>query len=272
MILFKFEEQKIPAFAQRLAKQGRYAAKLTLNETATALREEAVKDLAYGFDRPTPWVLRGIYARYSKDGSDSAFVGVNDLYTNKQGRAQFNTLSPHFNGGDRHLKAFERALQRIGLMPAGWYATIGSGAGRVGGEDAYGNLKASFIVQIMSYLQAFGEQGYRANATPATIKRREKVGRTAQGYRTINGWAFFVSRPGFRMGRGAWRDGRANHLPPGIWAKHGTHGAEVVPVVMFVRHVSYRKRLDFDARAKDVAAQIPDRYKRNLAKAMETAR
>lgn len=269
--VFCVDELKMPAFANRLAKQGRYAAKLTLNETATSLKDEAVKDLAYGFDRPTAWALKGIYAKYSRDGVESAHVGVNDLYTNKQGRAQFNTLAPHFGGGERKAKAFETAFRRVGILPAGWFAVAGSGADTAGALDAYGNIKASFIVQIMSYFQAFGEQGYRANATDKSRARKAKIGRK-DGYKTINGWVYFVSRPGFRMGGGAWQHGRVNHLAPGIWGKRGIHGCEVVPIIMFVRSVSYRKRFDLDARAQEAVQDLDERYKRNLARALETAR
>lgn len=271
---FRVDELKMPAFASRLAKQGRYAAKLTLNETATSLKEEVVKDLAYGFDRPTAWALKGIYAKYSRDGSDSAYVGVNDLYTNKQGRAQFNTLSPHFSGGERKTKAFETALRRVQILPYGWFAVAGSGADAAGALDAYGNIKASFIVQMISYFQAFGEQGYRANMTDKRKKKIAGISRDGAGYKQIGGFVYFVSygRRG-RPGGDKWVHGRHDqHLAPGIWGKRGIHGCEVVPIIMFVRSVSYRKRFDLDARAQEAVQDLDERYKRNLARAMETAR
>lgn len=270
-IKLSVDDVLMSSFVKKLAKQGRYAAKLTLNETATALKEEAVKDLAGEFNKPTAWALRGIYAKYSRDGSDSAYVGVNDKNNSKQSRTQFNTLAPHFIGGERKAKAFETVLKRVGILPAGWFAVAGKDAKEAGVLDGNDNIKPGFITQIISYFEAFGANGYRANATDKSRARKAKISRK-DGYKTINGWVYFVSHPGVRVGAGAWRHGRVNHLAPGIWGKRGIHGREVVPIIMFVRSDSYRKRFDLDARAQEAVQDLDERYKRNLARALETAR
>src|SRR3546814_6873764 len=84
--------------------------------------------------------------------------------------------------------ASDLALQRVGL-PGDQYAFPAAGAEL----DAYGNMSRGQVVRLLSYLQAFGEQGYRANATARSRARTAKVSK-ASGYKTINGVQYFVSR------------------------------------------------------------------------------
>ena len=60
--------------------------------------------------------------------------------------------------------------------------------------------------------------------------------KTRKELKTIRGRVYFVSK-GITGG---------SSLPPGIWAKSGTHGAEVKPVLMFVRRATYVQRIDLD--------------------------
>lgn len=267
-------ESKISRLAEKAKKQARFAGVQALNDVAKIAADEIKKDMGYGFDRPTPWAMRGIYVSYAKTGGPMvASVSVNGLFTNKQQRSQLDTLSPHFQGGQRRQKAFETAFQRIGLMPKGWFAVPGSAAQAVGALDGYGNLKQSFIVMLMSYFQAFGEQGYRANATDKSRARRAKMGKVA-GARSINGVVYFVSRgKGNYFGNGSWRNGRMQHLRPGIWAKTGIHGADVKPVVMFVSSAQYRIRLDMEETSRQAMYDhFSSVFDRRFANAIATAR
>lgn len=134
-------------------------------------------------------------------------------------------------GGPRRQKRFEKALQARGLMPPGTFAVPAGGAPL----DSNGNIPGSFIVQLLSYFNAFGEQGYRPNMMDKRRKQIEKVGRSIKGYRTINGVAYFVSNG----------SGHNSHLPAGIYSKTGTHGSNVRPVILFVRTPSCSARLPF---------------------------
>lgn len=55
---------------------------------------------------------------------------------------------------------------------------------------------------------------------------------------------------------GAMRGGRGTHLAPGIWAKTGTHGAVLRPVLMFVKAPSYNQRLSMERIAQASGAQV----------------
>lgn len=258
----------------KVAKQARFAAMQSLNDAAGEVQRQTLRDIGYGFDRPTPWVAtKSVRIQFAKKEKLQADVYVDGLWkVNKRARGPLNTLQPHMEGGTRKLKGFESALQQRGLMPRGWYATIGSGAASLGAEDAFGNIKGSFITMLLSYFGAFGEQGYRANATAKSKARRAKVG-TVNGFRKIRGVVYFISQPGFRQGAGTWRTGRTNHLAPGIWAKTGTYGADVRPVMIFVKRVSYRQRIDMPDNARDVMrTRYPALFSQRFRAAMATAR
>jgi hypothetical protein len=254
----------------RIAKQARFAGMQALNDAATQVKAETLKDMGYAFDRPTPWTMRGLYIQYAKRDSLTAMVHVNGALTNKQGRAQINTLRPHFEGGTRERKAFERAFQRANLMPEGWFAVPGSAASSLGVIDAYGNLKRSFLVQLLSYFQTFDRAGYRMNMTAKRKASLAKRGKSADGYSQINGVVYFISTKWEVIGAGAWKRGRVNHLAPGVWAKTGVHGADVKPVIMFVSSTHYKRRVFLPSNAHQVMdsqfrALFAARYRTALA-------
>lgn len=96
------------------------------------------------------------------------------------------------------------------------------------------------VGMAISYFQAFGEQGYKANMT-----ERSKRNLITKGTKRMEARRYFVSY-------GKLRGNRSSHLAPGIWAASGTHGVDVRPVLMFVRAGQYMKRLDTDRVAKKV--------------------
>jgi len=98
-------------------------------------------------------------------------------------------------------------------MPVGMFAV----PGRQAPLDGHGNVPGPFIVRMLSDLQAFGEQGYRANRKG---KRR--------GARKTN--YFFVPRKGSQLKPGVYW-----HMPGGLLGV----------VFVFVSGTSYRKRFDF---------------------------
>ncbi len=125
-------------------------------------------------------------------------------------------LGPEIEGGSRSVKRFERALQIKGLMPTGSFAVPAAQAPL----DAYGNVPASFIVRMLSDLQAFSEQGYRANRVgPRKGARREN---------------YFFSSYGPK---------RIAHLKPGIYWH--MPGGLLGVVFIFVSSAAYRGRYDF---------------------------
>ncbi len=211
-------------------KQLVVAQRKALAGIAGATKAEITAEMGRVFDRPTPYTLRSLYMRVEKERLESE-VWFKDQVDAGKGTAATQYLTPQVYGGGRGLKRFELALQRIHVLPAGMYAVPAPGAK----FDAYGNINRGQIVQILSYLSAFGEQGYRANMTAA---RRAKLKR---GTAKTRGFEYIVIRPGTR------------NLRPGIWERTQTaFGAGMRPVLWFVRAPSYHKRLKFFEIAEQV--------------------
>ncbi len=244
-----------------LEKQVKKAASVALNESAKKVRNRTTEEFSKQFRNPTNYTKRAM--RIPKTGwatrdKLSAVVELRDDAPGK-GTPWDKALGHHFTGGQRHWKKFEAALYRIGVLPAGMAAVPAKGSWAVR-LDGYGNISPGQIVQLLAYFQAFGEQGYKANMTAEGRRKLAKIkgkgAGTKSGSPKINGVVYFVSRgKGNWFGNRSWRNGRMQHLPPGIWAKRGTHGVDVAPVLMFVRRGNYRKRIDLQTIGNEVVAK-----------------
>ena len=230
-----------------------FAMAKALTKTAQQVQSEEVKVMRSTLDRPTTYTMKSLYVKPATKKNLTSMVYFKDKSSAGKGNPAANWMLPQITGGKRNLKRFESALRRIGVLPLGMYIAPGEACPL----DAYGNIPGSFIVQILSYLRAFGEQGYRANITDkrkASLKRGSK---RAQGY------AYFVSK-----GKGEWY-GRQQHLPPGIYKRIGfAAGSAIKPVMMFVKEPSYSKRFPFFETAKRV---IDRNLKTNFNEAMSEA-
>ena len=233
-------------FLQR--QQLPFATSVALNETATACQEAQREAMASDFDRPTPFTLNSTFVKRSTKDNLNAEVRIKDESFKSNAPTQW--LEPEISGGLRPLKRFESALRRIGILPSGLYCTPGAGATL----DAYGNMDRGEIVKILSWFQAFGEQGYRANSTFASRQRR------ARGTAAKPGDAYFALL--YRRGR----------LRPGIYARR-YKARTVRPIIEFVPHPHYRTRLPFYQINERVASLVfPGAFERALGRALATAR
>lgn len=234
----------------------RKAYALALNDTGFMVRGKQVAALNGSFDRVTPFVGRS--PKVFKATPDKLAVSIAPtLHTDrsafvrggKVGVDPQDVLQAQEFGGRRRDKRSEVILRRAGILPSGMQTAIPK-TPYPGSDDGRGNLRGPFLVQLISYLQAFGEQGYRANMTDkrrARLRNQQGIGSIAakKVYKTTLGRRYFVS-----YGRV-----RSQHLPPGIWAASGTHDVDVKPVVMFVRSGTYRPRIDMDRVARDAGVQ-----------------
>jgi len=249
-----------------MGKQVKFATSRALNAAAYKAKMETQKEIAKVFDRPTPWIAKSVRYTKSQVGSvskgraDKMFATVDfDQWGNKSGVTASQVLNAEIFGGTRRLKRYEVALNRIGVLPDGM-ATV---PGQRVKLDRYGNVPASLIVQVLSYFQAFGEQGYKANSTFATRSKRWK------GTKKTTGSEFFVT-------------GKQGKLLPGIYMrKNYAAGASVghlqrggaFPIFIFVKVPGYRRRLDFYGLAEKVAIKEFDSvFPGFLADALRTAR
>lgn len=228
-----------------MPKQVEFTAALTLTMTGQDAKAAVEREMEAVFDRPTPFTRRGFRLfPATRQRLEARLVFRHDF-----GR---DYLHPQVLGGERKLKAFERSLQRVGLLPSHLQAL----PGRAAQLDQYGNMRPSQIVQLISYFQAFSEEGYKANMTDdrkAQIAKRGRHGKHGfvrkgqwTGYSQIGGVEYFV------VSRTKTVRGREQSLPEGIWSRSGVHGSVVKPIVMFVRRSRYTKRLRFFELVADV--------------------
>lgn len=252
---------EVQKWVDTVGKQARYATSVAMNTTTKDAQAAIKVALPRVFDRPTPYIVNSIrITTWAKPGALTTVL--EPAYMGGKGVDPQKILEAEIFGGVRRLKRSEVALQRIGILPPGYITVPGSAAPL----DEYGNIKGSFIVQLLSYFAAFGEQGYRANMTDKRKAKLAKRGVTASGYRIIGGVEYFVSYGKLRGGRGA-------HLHPGIWSRSGIHGATIKPILMFVPRGTYKPRFDFLGLGERVIRErFPANFASAFADAMRTAR
>lgn len=233
-------------------KQAKYAAMVAINRVLPEVQREIVGEMARTFDRPTPYTMGGTFVRQATRTKLEGMVALKDERAAGKGTPATKYLAPSVFGGDRNQKRFERALRAAGILPQGMFAVKGEGAR----TDAYGNMERGQIVQILSYFQAFGEQGYKANST---AKGRAKLKRATK------------SRYGFTYF--ALRSPRGN-LQPGVYQSIKTgFGYGIKPVLIFVDQPNYERAFDFYGVAERVArARFRELYAQALREAVATAR
>ena len=281
----------------QVPKQARFAAAQALNGAAGLLREDWKAELVRAFDRPTPYITDSIRVQgYATRENLRAVVGPR--YPGGKGVDPEKVLLAEVLGGPRRPKRFEVALRRAGILPNGlaavpatWVTTDPASA------DGFGGVSGPFIVRLLSALRAFGEVGYRANATDRTAAKRSgrgrwvngrfygahtKVGASGRGAAAFRqgGVEYFVSRgrgstiiTRRQAAAGRFGDGADQHLPAGIWQRTGLYGAVVKPVFLFTRMPRYRQRLGLQALAdRAMGVHFPPLFQAAFRNAMATAR
>jgi len=235
-----------------------FALAKALTKTAQDVKEAEIKQMPSYLDRPTPYTQNSLYVKPATKKDLTSMVYFKDRSGVGKGNPAANYIQPQVEGGKRNLKRFESALRRIGVLPAGMYVAPGEACQL----DAYGNIPGSFIVQILSYFRAFGEQGYRANITDqrkASLKR---------GSKKKLGYEYFVSK-----GKGEWF-GRKQHLRPGIYKRVGfAAGSAIKPIMMFVKEPSYQKRFPFyETAQKVIDRNLCNNFNEAMDDAIKTAK
>ncbi len=206
-----------------------------INKTLVTVRAKERQEIERVFDRPTRWTLNAFFTVPAKPTYAVAEIRLKDKAAKSVPAAAY--LAPEVYGGERALKGFERMLQRNGVMPAGTYAMPTKDCPL----DAYGNIPRSYIVQLVSYLQAFGEQGYTAN-------------RNAKGGRPTKKRFYSVSGLNDRDKRG---------LPLGIYERRGGESSMVIAFVSSTP--SYTQRFDFFGIAEQTVKRFLEKDVRETA-------
>jgi hypothetical protein len=175
-------------------------------------------DMPRTFDRPTPWVVNGVYVAPLRS-ENSATV---DWKPGSAGSTPAEKiLRAQIEGGQRNLKRFERLFA---LRPG--YSVV---PGKWAELDQYGNIKPSQLVQILSFLRLFSEVGFTANRSRRLRNR---------GRRTRAGAEYFIRPIGATQAThpSTW------HLPPGVYRVDASQGGAPLLVLAFVRAARYRPR------------------------------
>lgn len=252
--------QRVSAALEKLSGQQLKAAlALAINDTGHMVRKQMGEEMRKTFDRVTPFIERSpklVPATVDKleasilptlDGRNLGSKG------GKVGVDPQQVLAAQEQGGRRRDKKSERRLRQAGLLAAGYQTAIPKDP-YPGSDDGRGNMRGAFMQTLLSYLQTYNEAGYKANMGARAKAKREDRTTYSQlsnkrEVKTIRGAVFFVHHGAMRGGRGG------THLAPGIWAKTGTHGAVLRPVLMFVKAPSYSPRLSMERIAQASGAQ-----------------
>lgn len=230
-------------------KQVMFATRVALTRTAKLAADAEVHEMRDVFRNPTPYTLSSVFVQPATSTRLSATVKLKDDATKATPASKF--LAAQVSGGQRARKRFERALEAVGAMPAGFRAVPGKAAKL----DSYGNMSRGQIIQILAFFRAFPEMGYKANMTD---KGR---GRLARGTKKVQGFAYFVGRPGDR-------------LPLGIYQRVSfARGTAIKPVLIFVRSTMYEAIFDFEYVAEQVVnAEFSNEFAKAYVEAERTAR
>lgn len=252
MIEFKVNDELARALAQLTQLRDRdlpFIAATAINMTAKEVRKDLQDDMRAVFDRPVPFTINSLQtAPIATKTSLTATLRYKDFAG--KGVPAWKYLAAQIYGGERALKGFERALQGAGLLPKG-YAAVPAKDFPL---DQYGNVPGAYIVQVLSYLRAFGETGYTAN-------RAAKGRGTKRKFYVVNGTNS--------------RDNRG--LPWGIYERGGAYGKTASAsdiginsrlVIAFVPMPSYSKRFNFQSVAEASAAR---NFPKNIDKAAKIA-
>jgi hypothetical protein len=230
----------------RAASQVPYAMSVALNKTADESKAMVQASMRSVFDRPTPWVLNSLRVKRSTKTNLVAELAFKDIHSALSSRSM---VEPHVMGGDRHFKAMEARLLRRGLIPKGWNVVPGAAASL----DRYGNMSRGQISQLLNVLGTYTEAGYnkandktRARLAAGNVKKNQY------------GFEYFVSPVG-----------KSRHLQPGVYKRFTTaFGTSLKPILIFVRGVRYRKRLDF---FEQVERSVNDRLATHFDAAFDAA-
>ena len=236
-----------------------------LNDAGFEVRRAMQDEMRAVFDRPTNYILRSPRVRMAKP--DKLSVTIEPAYMGGKGIDPQKILNAQAWGGRRHDKRSEVALRRAGILPTGYQTAIpdeARGGPYPGSDDGRGNLRGAFLVQLISYFRAFGEQGYKANMSAKGYQRVHRGTKRQAGRRYFV--AYGALRGGPRITKKGDADERTAHLQPGIWGVSGTGGADVRPVLLFVKAGTYQPRLDMDkvAQRADAEAYLARRIRYRL--------
>jgi hypothetical protein len=210
-------------------KQIAIATSIALTKTAKQIEREEYAEIKRVFDRPTKYTLSGLFVKPSTKTNLEARIGIKNQAN--RGTPAEKYLQPNIVGGARNTKRFERAFISKGIMPQGYKAVPGAGAKL----DAFGNVPAKYILQLINYLSTNKQ-------TPNVATKRFIKGQAKQ--LAGAGLTYFVNN-------------KQGNLPLGIYQRTSfASGSSIKPIFIFVKQVNYKQRYNFQGKADAIAKQF----------------
>ncbi len=183
-----------------------FATVLMLNELAKSIKRRTETDIKRNLDRPTNYSQRMMGVKFANKSNLTSQVNVRGSVSG----GETKVLGHLFAGRGRSGKGFEGALVDKGIMPRGMWAMPGEGAPL----DFFGNIKRSFIRQLIDYLTA--NRVVKKSAQFENRQRKQVKGATSSQYFVVN-------------------QKKQGGLPLGIWQHVGFgSGKGLRPIIIFV--------------------------------------
>lgn len=227
-----------------------FALKNTINDVATMVQRADKTQMVKDFDRPTPFTQNALKINYATKTRLSGGVVFKDPVRLSDSQ---HYLYHNVYGVLRGYKKFEGALYAKGILPAGHYAVPGKGMKL----DAYGNVAAGTIVQILAWFGANSGTGFFGNSTDATKAKRKR------GTKKKYGFEYFTLRK------------KNRNLLPGIYRRTITpFGTSLESMFIFIPRTSvgYQRTYSFFETSHEVFNNnFQFLYERNMRIALLTA-
>lgn len=231
----------LPGLERALAdgeKQVRFAAAVALTRTAKDVQDGIKAEMRKVFDRPTPWTLNATYLQRATRDALTATVGIKDGSQLAGKVTPEQTLRAQAAGGSRGQKRFERGLQALGVLPAGWVAVPSKSVPK----DGHGNVSGQYLRSLLRAVAASGASGPQHAGRAVSRAKRQ-------------GGVYFVQRVG------------AKGLNPGIYLRE-IGARSPTPIMLFRPSVGYVSRLSLESVAQRVVAE---RFGPNMSDALAHA-
>lgn len=231
-------------------QQEPFARARALTNTARWCQWRLTEEMRRCLDRPTPYTQSALYIVPAKKADGAAMqarVKVKDQAS--KGNPASAYLFAEVEGGNRRAKGFELQLQRVGVLPRGWYAVPGESAPL----DAYGNLETATLLKILSQVQS-------------NYARKEKQSLTARRNRNMMQQRYFAVSD---------VDSAQMGIKPGIWERMGgNRNSRIRPVLIFTpKQPRYSKRFRFYELAQEWARErFPIEFEAAMQYALATAK
>lgn len=129
--------------------------------------------------------------------------------------------------------------------------------------DAYGNMSAGQIRQILSWFDA--AENWAGSTQNMGLAGREK---RLRGTKKRYGFEYFIVAPGSMRSfiRNSGKNG-THAMQPGVYKRTITgFGGAIKPILIYVKRVRYQPLLDFETVARDTANA---KFQEEFAKAVE---